>query len=108
MSVLIKGMEMPETCEKCRMNVAMFLFPDGPIGHCMLLKGRADKRKCPLVPVPTPHGRLIDEDALMDALHEKFDDEEAHAFETGAFWHHKSVIEVINDAPTIIEAEGET
>lgn len=106
MSVLIKGMEMPETCEKCGMHVAMILFSDGKIGHCMLLKGRADKRNCPLVEIP-PHGRLIDADALYDYMcktHDKWrEDPQAHMSinpftddETMALY-----------APTIIEAEGE-
>lgn len=97
MSILIKGMEMPETCEKCRMHLAMFIFSDGPIGHCMLLKGKADKRKCPLVPVPTPHGRLIDADDLefYRTPSDKYEYEEV-------LYRHD-----INDAPTIIEAEGE-
>lgn len=80
MSVLIKGMEMPDSCEKCP-------FLDYEQGFCFA-SGEKEKSgwyvsslysgspefntmrnpKCPLVEVPTPHGRLIDADALMDYL----------------------------------------
>jgi hypothetical protein len=51
---------------------------------------------CPLIEIPTPHGRLIDADELMveimdsDLDHLQRDD-----------W--KEVIQIINDAPTVIE-----
>lgn len=54
---------------------------------------------CPLVEIPTPHGRLGDLDELMtefmdsDLDHLQRDD-----------W--KEVIQIVTDAPTIIEAEG--
>lgn len=47
MSVLIKGMEMPTKCGKCFV---------GDRSIC--------KYGCPLVDIPTPHGRLIDADEL--------------------------------------------
>lgn len=62
MSVLIKGMEMPTSCWDC-------YFQD--CGNCRLNAHKVvDKciledcidEDCPLVPVQTPHGRLIDAD----------------------------------------------
>lgn len=53
---------------------------------------------CPLINIPTPHGRLIDADKLMveiidsDLDHLQRDD-----------W--KEVIQIISDIPTVIEAE---
>lgn len=47
MSVLIMGVEMPTECGKCFV---------GDRSIC--------KDGCPLVDVPTPHGRLIDADEL--------------------------------------------
>ena len=63
MSVYIKGMEMPENCDdcpiaNCRMDNGWLHYPDRP-------------EDCPLIPVPD-HGRLIDADALMDALPDDF------------------------------------
>ena len=63
------------------------------------VEGRPDW--CPLIEIPTPHGRLIDADKLMveimdsDLDHLQRDD-----------W--KEVIQIVVDAPTVIEAEGET
>ena len=68
MSVLIKGMEMPETCFECpfmfaRRYCCVDLTLDfyGDDGEYTELKGRV--AGCPLTSVP-PHGRLIDADAL--------------------------------------------
>jgi len=63
MSILIEGMEMPDTCTRCDyigLNVAI---------GCKVVtgtNGRADN--CPLTEVPEPHGRLIDADALVEDL----------------------------------------
>lgn len=60
MSVLIKGIAMPKSCWDCE------LF------FCSLkdrLKHIEDRNPdCPLVEIPTPHGRLIDADALFEAM----------------------------------------
>ena len=95
MSVLIKGMEMPKGCIGC-------LFKDigtHTMTQCMLVAGwvkYADggdgiPDACPLVEVPTPHGRLIDADAIQ-------------AYEKKNFG--KRLL-VVDTAPTVIEAEGE-
>ena len=71
MSVLIKGMEMPKSCEKCP-------FIDYEEGFCFasyeqklrpggIKDGRHED--CPLVPVQ-PHGRLIDEKEIQQLLAE--------------------------------------
>ena len=81
MSVLIKDMEMPESCVECRFY-----------GEYCYAKGDENKHSklpCPLVPVP-PHGRLIDADAVMSGV----DDGDDVMF----VW-------AITDAPTVIEAE---
>lgn len=63
MSVLIRGMKMPESCSQCN-------FCQG--FECLALKrtfNLISKEECPLVEVP-PHGRLID----ADAMNEKYGD----------------------------------
>ena len=55
MSVLIKGMDMPESCADCMVSAQ----------RCGLWVGFKKKTKqrhpyCPLVEIPVPHGRLID------------------------------------------------
>lgn len=66
MSILIEDMEFPTACRVCRLETkdckcaAQYEFADTPnVGK------RAD---CPLIEVPTPHGRLGD----LDVLYEEF------------------------------------
>ena len=64
MSILIKGVEMPKDCIKCRFCT----FTSG-YWKCLVDGSHADfggtcrPSKCPLVPVPQ-HGDLIDRDKL--------------------------------------------
>ena len=69
MSCLIRGMDMPKNCMSCP-------FPavgvDAYYCHCPTQDGKEYDFKyadtipdtCPLVDIPTPHGRLIDADKL--------------------------------------------
>ncbi len=91
MSILIKGMEMPESCNKCPLSVN---------GYCRIIgypNGDAISKRykplwCPLAEVPM-HGRLIDADALMEHIgRERLDSRER-------------IAQMVNTAPTIIEAE---
>ena len=92
MSVLIRGVEMPERCGQCFLRV----------GNCKQRVYMEHRPKgCPLVEVKEPHGRLGDLDKLMtefidsDLDHLQRDD-----------W--REVIQIVSDAETVIEAEGET
>lgn len=63
MDLIIKGMDMPKSCFECRfyqsdMDYCEATGTDYPYLEEVKLKD------CPLVEVPTPHGRLIDADAL--------------------------------------------
>lgn len=83
MSVMIKGMKMPKTCAECP-----FLY-DGDACYAMnkrdsiwlplVINSASTEYKinqfpykekrvdwCPLVEVPTPHGKLVDIDAMID------------------------------------------
>lgn len=71
MSVLIKGMEMPTSCDSCRImefedtNCVEEFYCGCPIvfkAHPQGVDHRPDY--CPLIEVPEPHGRLIDADAI--------------------------------------------
>jgi len=58
MSVLVKGMEMPIACSQCGLTYSACQMG-------MEVESVFDKHpNCPLVEVPTPHGRLIDADKL--------------------------------------------
>ena len=93
MSVLIRGMEMPQKCGKCKLY-----HVEHPM-HCMAVEGHRTVGApygmsrpdwCPLIEIPTPHGRLIDADRVT-----------AESIKgTGK----RSL--AIDTAPTVIEAEG--
>ena len=117
MSVLIKGMEMPETCFECDFCGALAMldtvhFCDCPVVHGAINITQAiedDVRHpdCPLVEVPTPHGRLFDADELKKALDERFDEMRNMypSIRFGPGWMLAS--SVIVHSPTVIEAERE-
>ena len=73
MSVLIKGMDMPTGCYTCPIIYSedgVFDF-ECPINSYLLWHDAEDVIRyrpdsCPLVEVPTPHGRLIDADYLKN------------------------------------------
>ncbi len=89
MSVLIKNMEMPLRCSNCPLCADEGRFCMAA-RRCIPMVGRVDW--CPLVDVPTPHGRLIDRDKLTG---EQYKDGHIMVVEMDA----------IEDAPTVIEAE---
>lgn len=96
MTILVKGMEMPENCANCPICVAMPLGDYVVYHKCALLNLLASKRRrrndCPLIPIP-PHGRLIDADAIPFVQSEDgWPDDYAYRYD-------------INELPTVIEAE---
>ena len=103
MSILIKGMEIPGGCETCKLKyrhqgayVVDYCFPYMKCVDPWTFgkKRNGDKPDwCPLVEIP-PHGRLKDADALK-VMMPTIGDEYLYARE------------MIEDAPTVIEAEEE-
>ena len=95
MSILIKGMEMPIKCAKCPIAdiSAEYYF-------CEKIDwfGKERPFDCPLTELPQ-HGDLVDRDKLMTDL---MDSDLDHLQRDD--W--KEVIQIVEDAPTIIEAEG--
>ena len=95
MSILIQGMEMPKNCKECPFSdhEAWCLLPgDWRERYYCPDDERSDD--CPLVDIPTPHGRLIDADELVRIW-------------TGAKFY-GSIKPIVDARPTVIEAEGET
>ena len=101
MSVLIKGIRMPTSCEECRTVLGCCdELEDGTV-WCRLAHGYIgdDRTVCPLGPVP-PHGRCIDADALENRVvpaSRFFETPNANVVVLGA----------IRSAPTIIPASEE-
>ena len=106
MSVLIKGMRMPENCIKCPMQFG---------GMCYVMPAEVDESRvaptveeaqkqgkpdwCPLIEIPEPHGRLIDADEMCADL-ATVDPQ----YETMIEW----CIQVTNAQPTVIEGSEDT
>ena len=83
MSILIRGMEMPKTCDDCKAFVCYRQWA-GDSGDCFCGITKSDAKDgvrnadCPLVPVP-PHGRLIDADALEKDIDKYIGGEESRS-----------------------------
>lgn len=104
MSVIVKGMEMPENCAlcDCSFGALCYVSPAEVNGYC---PGHSRPEWCPLVELQEKHGRLIDADAFKETL-------EYYIREAG--WDAKTnrVLgwvkdEFIDSEPTIVEAEGD-
>ena len=65
MSVLIKGMAMPETCKRCDFETDELLC-DLTGGHTDDARKSGRLESCPLVEVKEPHGDLIDRQKLLE------------------------------------------
>lgn len=65
MSVIVKNMEMPKNCKECPFSdhEAWCLIP-GSWKERYYCPDDERSDDCPLVEIPTPHGRLIDADKL--------------------------------------------
>lgn len=103
--ILIKNMKMPENCVGCPLAKNY--------GMCAITKkqfnwGNPNRLSdCPLIEVPTPHGRLGDLDKLEqmfadidNAPYSAFDGEEP-------FYTAEDAAQIIRLSSTIIEGEGE-
>lgn len=114
MSVIIKGMKMPENCDVCRFGGWSNLHQTLACTLCEYEPGFDDfsrdytgrrSKICPLVELPEKHGRLIDADALIEDIKEVIEVKD-NLFE----WEQVQGLEValsciMDDAPTVIEAE---
>ena len=74
MSVIVKGMKMPETCNKCDAYVCYKQWALDPGDEfCGLTKNDIPSEGvpswCPLVELPEKHGPLIDADEIRWAEH---------------------------------------
>ena len=96
MSVIVRGMGMPQKCGQCNLYHA-----EHPM-HCMVVEGHRTVGApygmprpdwCPLVEIP-PHGDLVDRDALIAEY-----DRQHKGLAGGAR-------KIMVDAKAVIEAEG--
>lgn len=100
MSVLVKGMEMPTNCRECPVALnGKYCRITKSYTTYIVLKARPEN--CPLVEIPVPHGRLIDAEKLKNEY--PHDTDWDYPVSTNCY-----VCESIDNAPTMIEAEGES
>ena len=105
MGIYIKDIDMPKTCEECRyfikrMNHISLDYKYYCInGASALVFPNVYENiafDCPLIEIPEPHGRLIDESTIMDVYYKRV------VHENGEFKF--PMIKVVGtDAPTVIE-----
>lgn len=99
MSVIVKGMDIPKGCEYCPFNghTKCRMMPIG-FDEYPLIGRRPDW--CPLVEIPTPHGRLIDAEKLKRHI------DKLPALPDGNFaGTHRNLKALINMQKAVIEAE---
>ena len=93
MSVVIKGMEIPEDCFSCPLKEEGFC--NITKAYAGLIYGR--NSDCPLIELPEHHGRLIDADGMCNDLATV-----DPRYETLINW----CIGVTEAQPTVVEAEN--
>jgi hypothetical protein len=104
MSLLINGVGVPSGCFQCR-----FLKSGWSVdwvcsvtnNEIHLYAHDSDKKPsdCPLVEIPTPHGRLIDADKFLKDNADFADRDFIHPL------YDETLRDLIDEAPTVIESE---
>lgn len=98
MSILIKGMEMPKDRPQL-----LWVYPNG---KALIVQSDVDPWKdLQAVPIPTPHGRLIDANELHSALRKRAKEFSDSEYGEGVKCGLADAREYIKIAPTIIPAE---
>lgn len=104
MSIIVKGMKIPENCWECtgvELNVGVSVF-GGMCPFCEKIRTDHDMKTgrhpdCPLIALQDKHGRLVDADALFREMEK-------------ASWYNNAdrdevAEELVLNATTIVEAE---
>lgn len=115
MSLLIKGVDLPKNCAVCPCCVDVgqgdeteyFCSAEDCAPDIQdITAGRL--QTCPLVEIPTPHSRLIDADAHIQSLKENQCGERCRKNHDCVNCGIGMYIRIVENEPTIIEAEGNT
>ena len=105
MSVIVKNMKMPPSCYYCGLTDTSFIHCEA-FSPTKLLEDDCEERRpkwCPLIELP-PHGRLIDVDYLKEHLYQcEINGRPLHRM----FTEIDELFDVIDNVPTVIEAEVE-
>lgn len=109
--IVIHGMDVPKLCCECPLKESMYdvgyiCLPRKEPIKVNLYKGIDDA--CPLLPLSEGHGRLGDLDALLEKMYHLSDNEGTHkdSCVDDSLILRDSACYLIDDAPTIVPAEG--
>lgn len=110
MSILINGIEMPKNCYSC--NFCQYYAEPNQGCYCVALFADLHRTNfvkerlanCPLIPIPTPHGKLIDIEPFMRGLYEEIQMGQITYTSQELY---DMIDEEIKSMPTIIESECE-
>lgn len=111
MSLLINGINMPRCCKECGLLIDEDFSCDSSPHYCAVnqyLRWRDWSEVpeyilagCPLIEIPTPHGRLIDADRLIAVL------KSTTAISQSDYNLFNHIVGLIEHQPTVIEKEKE-
>ena len=100
MGVYIKGMALPKDCGSCGVREEAKCGTDYKwlVKHPDFYGTR--RPDCPLIEIPTPHGRLIEDNKVVSRMVDSYANAGLHSED------YRKVCKYISQAPTILEAEG--
>ena len=103
MSIILKGIDLPKSCGGCEFNYCLeggsYEWWECVILHDDINQFDTRRTDCPLVEIPTPHGRLIDADKID---YDEFWHREGQGFTIAVC---QGAEQIIKEQPTILEAE---
>ena len=92
MSVIVKGMKMPDSCYHCKIAESC--------RHYITNYSNRRPNDCPLVALPDHHGRLVDADEMLKRLQEWNTSDRMDKALYNFAWHR------ISEQATVVESEG--
>ena len=108
MGVYIPNMNKPKECKECQWHLDFYIEDKQVGGLCTITEKDDKENTCPLIEIPTPHGRLIDADKLRATLRRWTEDEwNQKASPVSWAYAYEDLIDLIDDAPTILDKERE-
>ena len=107
MSVIVIGMEMPQRCKECDLYIDGACYAKGYRDYRSIMD-MSKPADCPLIEVPTPHGRLGDLDALYGEIsngNKAYNGIEGYDGKYPNIGNVDDCLDAIKYADTVIEAE---
>ena len=93
MSAIIKGMKKSSACEWCKFICGSGIDWYCGAGRFMIYDYKSVHKDCPLINIPTPHGRLIDADELTRYIEHAYGDRDIVKLVTNNIARQQTIIE---------------